>query len=231
MLGEISNKKRYQFIANCIRDKYKDNQINILDVGCGDGCISEFLFYEGYANITAIDIDPDSIKKAKNKDCSKNINYVCEDINNYLLSTRNQYWDIVICSEVLEHLNKPDELIKAISAIVKRDGRLLITIPNGYGPWEVYHRISEKLHYANIVNEPIGKYHIQRFKHENIIEVISAEGFRLIKSENSNFISHIWSFTVPAYHSLDYIERIDCWLADYLPRNLASGWYFCFEPK
>ncbi|MEX2706495.1 MAG: class I SAM-dependent methyltransferase [Candidatus Freyrarchaeum guaymaensis] len=55
---------------------------------------------------------------------------------------KNESFDVVICSDVIEHLEKPEKLVREISRILKRNGLLYITCPNKMSPrliWEDNH--------------------------------------------------------------------------------------------
>ena len=54
-------------------------------------------------------------------------------------------FDLVICSEVLEHLYQPKEFLCAIRRMVRPDGALIITTPNGYGSYEMLCRLQRGL--------------------------------------------------------------------------------------
>ena len=130
MIGDISNKKRYEFILSCLREISVDSsdKINILDLGCGRGNVELFLGEHGFCNITAIDIDPDSIVLARQR-CGKYKHLFFEkSVEDFVESTGNAKWDCIICSEVLEHLKQPEDLIKNIRKLLKSSGILSISL-------------------------------------------------------------------------------------------------------
>ena len=44
--------------------------------------------------------------------------------------------DLIIASEVVEHVNNPDQFLADLRSRLSENGRLVITVPNGYGPYE-----------------------------------------------------------------------------------------------
>ena len=56
----------------------------------------------------------------------------------------SERFDIIICSEVLEHLKRPEEMLNGLKELVKKDGIFLFTIPNGFGPLEIMNQIQLK---------------------------------------------------------------------------------------
>lgn len=127
--------KKIKFIQENIRelqDKSKKKNLRVLDVGCGVGNISiEVAKLE--CNVLGIDNDEKSITYAKqreNKNCKFKV------INAHELKIKEKF-DVIIASEVLEHLRHPENLISFASKNLKKDGFLFLSIPNGFGPSEL----------------------------------------------------------------------------------------------
>ena len=105
-------------------------KLRILDVGCGDQSLlksldnKEFILY-----------GCDWIKQ-KNK--NKKIEYQSIDINkNGLECWPSKYFDVIICSDVIEHLESPAALLREISRCMKPNGFALISFPNS---WNILER-------------------------------------------------------------------------------------------
>ena len=97
----------------------------VVDCGCGEGVGSYFLKENGFSNVYSFDISSKMIDKCK--DYGVEAKY--GDITN--LSLNDDFADIFICSETLEHLTI-DELISAINnikRICKNNGYICITVP------------------------------------------------------------------------------------------------------
>lgn len=87
-----------------------------LDIGCRDGYWSERLKEKGYA-VSALDIDP-HYPEALTHDVEKGLPYA------------DSSFDLVWCTEVVEHLRKPEEFLREIGRVLKRGGRAILTTPN-----------------------------------------------------------------------------------------------------
>jgi len=131
--------KRLKFIFSEI-ERYLDQKellkggIKILDVGCGTGVMITFpLAGDGY-NILGIDSDKNSIKLASKLNTFMNASFV-----HGLVEKKNfeEKFDVIICSEVLEHQRNPYSFIRRLREILKNEGLLIITVPNGYGLFEI----------------------------------------------------------------------------------------------
>jgi len=132
--------KRLDFFVQHIeayrqREGLEPCEVRILDVGCGTGVnVTLPLANAGYS-VMGLDFDPASIDRARQLARGlKNIECVCGSIE----SLQSQWaFDVVICSEVLEHLQKPAVLVRQVAASLKDGGLLLVTVPNGFGYFEL----------------------------------------------------------------------------------------------
>jgi len=103
-----------------------DEEMSVLDVGCGEGFVANFLYdnVKGL-KITAVDYFDEAINKAKN-DNKRNISFLKGDI--YHLNYAGDTFDMVMATEVLEHLDNPDEALRELVRAAKK--YVVITVPN-----------------------------------------------------------------------------------------------------
>ena len=103
------------------------NKKNVLDIGCGGGILSEELCKQG-AKVTGIDSSSKSISIAKQH--AEQNNYDIKYINKSIFEiTDLGIYDFIICFEMIEHINEPNDLIKKIKELSsKKSGLFLSTI-------------------------------------------------------------------------------------------------------
>ena len=117
----INNKK--------IETKFLDG-LECLDIGCGGGILSERLNRLG-AMVTGIDASESSINVAieHSRKSRLEINYKCITTSDLIKSEKNKF-DIVIASEVIEHVNERKVFLSDISKLCRSGGLVVFTTIN-----------------------------------------------------------------------------------------------------
>ena len=102
--------------------------LDILDVGCGGGLVSESLSRLG-GRVTGVDFVENNIKVAQAHARNKglHINYMHGDVEKIKFENK---FDLIIIFEVLEHLNDWRSFIFKIEKILKKNGRIIISTIN-----------------------------------------------------------------------------------------------------
>ena len=112
-----------------LKNKIKPlNKINILDIGCGGGLLSEPMQRLG-ANVTGIDASIKNIKVAK-LHAQKNklkINYLCSSPEKF--KTKKKY-DVILNMEIVEHVDDLNFFLKSCSKLLKKNGLMFIATIN-----------------------------------------------------------------------------------------------------
>lgn len=113
-----------QYLINFSKDA------SILDLGCGNGLMLQFLKTEGFQNLYGIDISEQQVAIARRR------GLVTDSIDafSFFLNNKDKF-DIVFAMDIIEHLQKEElfEFFKGIFELLNDDGVLLIHTPNGDG--------------------------------------------------------------------------------------------------
>jgi ubiquinone/menaquinone biosynthesis C-methylase UbiE len=104
----------------------KKNIKSLLDAGCGTGVYS-FYFTKKIKKIEAIDISKEKIGFLKKENIFKNIQFSVADLCK--LPFKNNSFDQIICSDVLEHIKDDKKALLELRRVLKIGGILLLTIP------------------------------------------------------------------------------------------------------
>lgn len=101
------------------------NGLKILEVGCGLGYLTYALRSENY-DLQGLDISEEAINNAKQKFGNY---FICEDLFKYA-EINNKTFNVVILTEVIEHLEHPIEFLETILKLLNTDGKIILTTPN-----------------------------------------------------------------------------------------------------
>jgi|GEM_PF-841416 len=105
----------------------KLSQTKVLDVGCGVGTLSLFLAAQGAKSVLGVDLSPRAISQAviaRNALQLKNLTFKVHQ-----LKTKVDQFDLILASEIIEHLPDPQNFVKVLNLNLKPGGSLLLTTP------------------------------------------------------------------------------------------------------
>lgn len=223
--------------------KSSNETVQILDVGCGTGNITIPLGMVPNSNVVGIDMYQPNIDVVNSRNSLKNVSVVFSRLNEFDISS----FDFIIFTEVLEHIPGYGEILEDLSKRMKKDAQILITIPNGRGPFEfamqplyfmrriglngfigkVKKLLGKKEPYA--LNQEIDP-HVNFFTRKQINQDCEKYGFDLLSFEPAFVFSPIMETYTP-FISLKKLAYHDNKLARKLPIWLASGWYYRLRKK
>jgi 2-polyprenyl-3-methyl-5-hydroxy-6-metoxy-1,4-benzoquinol methylase len=83
------------------------------------------LIIDKASDVDGVDIEPAGIRKLKERGYSV---FPPEE-----LKSKDKKYDIIVISDVIEHVNDPVAFLKFYSGFLNKDGRILITTPNAHG--------------------------------------------------------------------------------------------------
>jgi len=160
-----------------------------------------------------------------------------------------QTFDLVICSEVLEHVAAYDAFFPALAAVTSPSGLLIVTVPNGYGPkeleckfvrfldrWQLFSRlraVKNRLVGRSDELSPQGQWgtlnrdsgHVNFFARSDILRLYNDSGFGQVRMVSRR----VWgggpisSFVI---NRSQLLIRLNVGLASSVPWFLTSSWAF-----
>lgn len=119
---------------DALRTRERPN-LSILDAGCGSGyAVTRFLARRG-DRVTGIDMYAPAIAYAQSRFGGRELGFECVDLAH--MQERFGTYDVVVLADVLEHLHEPQSVLVEAARMLTPQGRLLVSIPNGFGPFEI----------------------------------------------------------------------------------------------
>lgn len=113
--------------------------LRVLDAGCGEGYGTRLLARAGAAEVVGLDIAEPVIEVARNEQVPR-VGFEVGDLRS--LSHPDRSFDLVVCFEVIEHVDDQDAVLDELARVLRPDGLLLISSPNRghYVPGNPHHR-------------------------------------------------------------------------------------------
>ncbi len=100
--------------------------VKVLDVGCGYGGAGKLIKAKYNAEVHGIDINPCAAEKARHHYDS----VIRANIERDDWFFEAKHFDSIICSDVLEHLSDPWNVLRKLKSFLKDDGQITASIPN-----------------------------------------------------------------------------------------------------
>ena len=177
--------------------------VNILDIGCGGGLLSEPMSRLG-ANLTGIDASDKNIKIAK-LHATKNklkINYLCSSPEKLKVKKK---FDVILNMEIVEHVEDIDFFLKSCSKLLKKNGLMFVATINKTLKSYVFAIVGAEYILRWL---PIGTHDWEKFvKPEELKKILMRYNLYINKLDGMNFnlIKDEWSVSKDL--SVNYIGK------------------------
>lgn len=147
----------------------KNKKQNILDIGCSSGALLKLLELNDFKELTGIDNSKEAIKECKKRGLNKT--FVMDGSK---LNFPDNKFEIIIASDILEHIKDDKAALSEWFRIVKPGGKMILFVPAFNFLWSNH----------DVINK-----HYRRYYKNNLEKIIKESGFVLKKVS-------FWSFTL-----------------------------------
>ncbi|MBA3476039.1 MAG: methyltransferase domain-containing protein [Actinobacteria bacterium] len=223
--------------------------VKVLELGCGNGRIVTLPVAEQGFEVLGLDNHLPSIAAARAHSRLDHARFECGDFSE---APASGDFHAVILSDVLEHVEEPGRMLEVAAAALREDGILLISIPNGVGPYEIEQflirkgilrlplalvrngvrigvRVKQALRGAPAPDpEPpaynVDSPHVQHFTLGRFRGLLRSQGFRVECRRNGAWFGG--DLTYFLFYFAPRLVPASLRVADALPAQLVSTWYF-----
>ncbi len=144
-----------------------DRNLSILEVGCSGGPLMRLLQDKGFAKVTGIDISECSVELCRNLGET-----AVKVADGRATGFSNEQFDVVIASDVLEHIEDPAQGLTEWSRILRPKGILLVFVPAFQFLWSRHDEVN---------------YHYRRYTKQEVVTLLEQTGFCIERSAYWNF--------------------------------------------
>lgn len=233
--------KKLRFILDALERQRarKGGPLRVLDFGCGNGAAVTQYLAAPDIELHGVDIHPASLDYARNHFGSDRVHFhsaVPPDLT----------FDAIVYADVLEHLDVPAETLRAHVRQLTPNGVIVGAIPNGYGPFEIEHKLERVFRLQRLVavlgllrrrlrggaaaasaaaaalpyNHESG--HLTFFTRSALERTMAAAGLTIQRFAHGSLFCGPWSTPFVSGRLVGANVRA----ADRLPYWLVSVWYF-----
>lgn len=122
--AEYLSKRKFK---NLLKKNFKPN--TLIDLGCGYNFLLTQKFINEFEKIYLLDVSINQSEANK----FNNVNVLLGDINNTILSIEENAIGLVYANNIIEHLDDPIKILKAIKRLASKDSLIYISVPSWIG--------------------------------------------------------------------------------------------------
>ncbi|MEX0966420.1 MAG: class I SAM-dependent methyltransferase [Bacteroidia bacterium] len=141
-------------------------QSNILELGCAGGPLLRKLATLGFEHVQGIDISEAAISV-----CRKRGIMNAQVMDGTRLDFPDQHFDLLIASDVLEHIEAEEKALQEWNRVLKPGGQAIIFVPAFQWMWSGHDEVN---------------HHFRRYTRNELVEKLMQNGFRVTRSSYWN---------------------------------------------
>lgn len=249
--------KSLNTIVRLVRGKYhqENRPIYVLDLGCGKGKFANLISQIPETFVFGVDIDDRSIRIAKQECKTSNCHYMLGNVEDMGIKSK---FDIIVCTDVIEHLYHPDQFVHGMCQLLENQGIILLGVPNGYGPFElishfrkwlgrviavlgvkkIFRDMQKKMldRVAVVQSCNLDSVHVQTFSIPKVKKLFQKNGFRITGITNLSFVlialllnTPLGIIASPSTKLFRIFEFVDGLVVDFVPWFCSGSWLLRIE--
>lgn len=174
----MSNQQYYQFTRAEVSGFLPNHYEKVLDIGCGEGHFKNNL----NTSCEVWGIEPTSAANVASKNLYKVLNGNYQDVYDQL---PDNYFDLVVCNDVIEHMNDHDKFLKSIKKKITANGSLVGSIPNVRYIYNLYELMVNKEWFYEDTGV-LDRTHLRFFTENSLVRTFNEHGYLIEKLHGIN---------------------------------------------
>jgi ubiquinone biosynthesis O-methyltransferase len=231
---KVHHKKRLNLIYDLLVDLKTGNSFpsmeSALDIGCNMGLCSKMISDFGFKEVLGIDIDEEYINHAKRRfEFSNGTRLEFKCMYAEKLSEMNKKFDLILCTEVIEHTQEPDKVIESIKNMLTPGGIAIVSLPNKIN-LNFLTAVTAKKIAGKTIDENL-RMHIQ-YPYYKSLALFESNDIRLKKTSGANFM--LLDPLLPLITKLPFfsaINKFDSAISKLYPAKYFSQFFFMILKK
>ncbi|MHA1286382.1 MAG: methyltransferase domain-containing protein [Candidatus Thorarchaeota archaeon] len=212
---KIKIHERVSKIINEIQERLEYGRI--LDIGCAQGTIPILLSERGF-EVYAVDLQREFLRYAQLKDNESHVIFI--QGNSLELPFQKEIFDCVILGEIIEHIAYPEKLFSEIQTMLRKNGLLIITTPNGneiFSKLPTFNEIrNDRTIYMKEQFKPDADGHLFLFTKNDFLELLGGN-YSVISSERFSLNIFFLNQITDIFTDFFNIDTLKC-LCSYIDR-------------
>ena len=151
-------------------------QSRILELGCGQGQVLDFLNKQGFSSIEGVDASEEQVMAAERY----GLQVYHSDVFDFLQTSPHAY-DLVLAIDFVEHFTRQEliQLFSEIKKVLSKDGYLILRTPNGQGIF------AGQVIYGDVT-------HMTILTPQSLSQILKFLGFEIVSMKESTFQAKGW---------------------------------------
>ncbi|MDP9361049.1 MAG: class I SAM-dependent methyltransferase [Acidobacteriota bacterium] len=149
---------------------------SVLETGCGEGSLGALVKQRQKCRYVGIELDRNAAAIARR--CLDDV--YCGDVNE-IVAILEEKFEVIVCSEILEHVSDPWTLLMSLRDVCEPGGRIVISIPNIATAAVIADLLQGRFEYTYVGLVCAG--HLRFFTRRSIEEMMSIAGWQIERIE------------------------------------------------
>jgi SAM-dependent methyltransferase len=158
---------RREIVHSLVLQIKADRNCHLLEIGCSGGPLLKQLQADGYGHVTGIDISPDAIELCRQRGLTD-----AQVMDAQKTSFGDGSFDVIIASDVLEHLADAPQALQEWHRLLRPGGMLIVFVPAFMFLWSRHDEVNN---------------HFRRYHRSELKRLLAQYGFVVERSSYWNF--------------------------------------------